>query len=201
MISFSFLFCVPRHLPINRIDKSYYVLIKHRHSSICWPTVPHWVYHDRKTNRYIKIWQYDSKRSQMMLEAEKMGIFDEVTALETLLLDENHNCVGYITRRCRPLDPYTLELGQAMNEDPDLHDYYAFKQMTEIMKNKIRQTGFFYGDIRVANVGMSGNNCVIFDLDEIVTLEHLLGIKSCHLILSPYLFTQNELQLLKSSFE
>lgn len=159
----------------------------------------HIVYFDQKNNQYIKIYEPNSERSRMWDAAYKKGVFNEVTALKAIILDDNQMFRGYISYRCRPLYPYTVDKSKIVEIDPTFSDYFSFLNMIELMRKKVVETGFFYGDVSNRNFGILNGKCVLFDLDEIVELDKLDQMKN-QTAIRYYLFTSKEITQLAKEY-
>lgn len=190
-------------IPIWKYDRSLIqgcVKIKKKNSSYVIPNEVHVVFLDQKRNHFIKIYQPSPKRTQSIKKANKRNVFDEISALKAILFDSNDNFCGFVSYRCRPLYPYTLIEEKAKIIDPSITDIHRFWKMVERMREKVLETGFYYGDCSSRNVGILGDKCCIFDLDEVVELDELLNLNNYKNV-NYYLFNMDELKRIASEYK
>lgn len=194
--TFSLICCLYAEIEIWEYDDSLIqncIKIKHKDSSVVVPDEVHVVYLDQRRNHYIKIYQPNSRRTASFKLAYERGVFDDVTPLKAILYDRNGMFRGYVSYRCRPLYPYTLIKNKIEELDPTFHDLFLFEKMLELMRKKILETGFYYGDCSCRNLGILNDKCVLFDLDEVIELDELVKIKNYGSV-NYYLFKRQELK-------
>lgn len=177
----------------NRVLLKDCIKVKKKPSSYVVTGESHTVYLDQRKNHFIKIYDPSPKRTTSVKKAIKMNVFEEVTALKAILFDRKGTFRGFVSHRCRPLHPYTLVDGEVAEIDPSFADVIRFREMIELLREKVLKTGFYYGDCSLRNIGILGDRCVIFDLDEVVELDDLLEIDN-YANVNYYLFSMEDLK-------
>ena len=135
------------------------------------------VYRDESNQRFIKIWDADYEWAPFFQRACEKNFYEGITSLSHIILNKQGDYVGYITRATTGAvaSLKTAEdKGKTIILDaPEQNKNYQLF-FNKILK-KINETGLFFLDLTISNIGVVENNYYLFDLEAVFSWRDPVG--------------------------
>lgn len=122
------------------------------------------IYYNPVNSVYLKVWHSDYFYKEFFISAYKSGFFDEIAQITELIVDDDGDVRGYVTKEGKPVHYYNL----------DKHKYNVLRLLLIVASKK---NDMVYLDFRVANVVDVDDQYYLVDLESTVPADKLSGIE------------------------